>query len=152
VFRIWHEQEDVNFNQRQVELCGNVFLDALLGDMLCITKQGDKNPTTPPDKARTLFTHWRFRHNWRDLSGSQASTVIPLAPDDQKLDTQIFLSRDPNHPDFMRPAPASQLAREGAGHDAFWLPDYAGAMPPKGVAPWDWEMTWNARMRTSREH
>ena len=36
----------------------------------------------------------------------------------------------------------------GAGAEGPWLPTYVGAVPPKGVEPWDWSVTWNARMRT----
>jgi hypothetical protein len=47
-----------------------------------------------------------------------------------------------------RPIKDKQLAKSGTGGD---LPTYVGALPPEGVQAWDWQKTWNARMRKSPE-
>ena len=82
----------------------------------------------------------RFHHNWRDLSGS--GLRVPRAPDDQLLKGGYLASRNPKDADYLRPGTGSPLATGGAGND---LPRYVGALPPAGVAPWDWERTWKVR-------
>jgi len=64
--------------------------------------------------------------------------MLPLAPGDQKLEKIDLISRDRSHVDFMRPTAESNLGKQGAGKDDPSLPTYIGAVPPKGVSPWDW--------------
>src|SRR5262249_23663582 len=52
------------------------------------------------------------------------------------------LSRKPDAPDYLRPNADAPLATAGAGTTDPSLPRYVGALPPKGVEPWDWERTW----------
>src|SRR5262249_1627632 len=47
-------------------------------------------------------------------------------------------------PNFLRPNKGSELATEGAGKVDPSLPSYIGAVPPEGVAAWDWSRTWLA--------
>src|SRR5262249_41833790 len=49
---------------------------------------------------------------------------------------------DASHPNFLRPAADSPLVKHGAGNDDPSLPSYVGALPPEGVAPWNWDRTW----------
>ena len=90
---------------------------------------------------------WRlFAQNWRDMSGSIEAVMLPLATGNFRLDKVELVSRDRLHPDFLRPKPDSPLARDSAGKTDPSLPTYVGAVPPKGVATWDWDKTWKARV------
>jgi hypothetical protein len=130
--------------ERQVEIANNVLIASDNSDMACIL--GVKGSEALPDFAKELAERWRFMRNWRDLTGGDAHLQIPLAPTDERLQMPDGLSRDPSNPDFLRPAADSPLANGGAGGD---LPKYVGAVPPKGVEPWDWQKVWDTRMRTS---
>jgi hypothetical protein len=102
-------------------------------------------------KDRAVMRGWQIRQNVRRTKVvSQADPGfkewIP-ATNDGLVDRIEFLSPDPAHADFFRPADYSAVAKGGAGPDGPWLPSYVGAVPPRGAEPWDWELTWNARMR-----
>jgi hypothetical protein len=94
---------------------------------------------------------WHFLRNWRDLSGSEASSILPLAPGDRHLKTLKFVSPKASDADYLRPLPDSPLATGGAGAFDPSLPLYVGAVPPRGVAPWDWERTWRMRLRQATQ-
>jgi nitrous oxidase accessory protein NosD len=128
----------------QVEVRNNLCFDASGADMAFIVLVAQA-AVSSAERGRSLVDLWRFAQNWRDLSGS--SGILPLAREDQKVEKLTLLSRDPNDPNFLRPASDSPLATGGAGQEGPWLPTYVGAVPPKGVEPWDWSVTWNARMR-----
>jgi len=93
-----------------------------------------------------LFEAWRCDHNHRDLSGSGTPFVIPLGSKDAKLQMAQIMGFDAAQPDRVRPVKDSSLAKDGAGKDDPSLPVYVGALPPEGVAPWDWDRTWRARV------
>jgi hypothetical protein len=93
---------------------------------------------------------WQFSHNWREggAPGPREElrrAWIPPSSTDVLRERIALLSTDPQDPHFLQPAKDSPLATGGAGGD---LPAYVGAVPPEGVAPWDWDKTWKARVRT----
>jgi hypothetical protein len=98
-----------------------------------------------PASSEQLGGLWDFKCNWRDLAGTSPSIAMPLASADRKLEAAQFESRDPSSPDYLRPIPDSPLASAGAGNEDPSLPSYVGAVPPKGVDPWDWRKTWDSR-------
>jgi serine/threonine protein kinase len=143
-FRYWLSAKPTfTVPERQVELANNLLFSSDKGDLACI--YGATGTEALPDFAKELTQRWRFTRNWRDLGGGQAHLLIPLAPTDERLRMPGGLSRDPSDPAFLRPGADSPLAKGGAGGD---LPSYVGAMPPKGVQPWDWQKVWDARART----
>jgi hypothetical protein len=111
-------------------------------------RNGVGNPS--PALADKLAGTWRFEGNWRDLGGTQLPALLPLSRGDRKAERLKFLSTNPSQADFMRPPTDSPLASGGLGAKGPWLPDYAGALPPKGASPWDWGLTWRARLIKSR--
>jgi serine/threonine protein kinase len=131
---------------KQIALQNNLFFGGVDGDMVFALGKGAA--AAGPGDGQLLLRNWTFDHNWRDLQGSEEQAIVPIAPADKRIDEEVAaLSRDPNHPDFLRPTPASSLATGGAGGD---LPAYVGAVPPEG-APWDWDKTWKARATTAAE-
>jgi len=104
------------------------------------------NDITFVGKDRSVLDQVRFDHNWRQVRlaapGSAEAAGLIGAANDQIRDKIELLSTDPKSPDFLRPAADSPLATGGAGKDDPSLPLYVGAVPPKGVDPWDWNATW----------
>jgi hypothetical protein len=141
-FRVWDNEPFETHSQGQVEVCNNVLLDAIDVDMGYY--QAPKGGKTIPGDGQALLKLWRFDRNWRDLSGQESDKAIPLAPNDKKLAGNALLARESSHKDYLRPAKESPLVTAGAGGD---LPSYAGAVPPEGIAPWDWDKTWEARVK-----
>jgi hypothetical protein len=92
--------------------------------------------------SQKFLDFWRFGQNFRDLAEAKEG-ILPLAKDDRKLDPSWLISSIATDPDFLRPKTGLPLAKGGAGGD---LPTYVGALPPEGIAAWDWQKTWNARM------
>src|SRR5207248_737138 len=92
---------------------------------------------------------WRFSYNWREIAPPKADSpyLAFWIPDCLHDRLQVSIdagSRTPGTPDFLRPPKDSPRANGGAGVDDGALPAYVGAVPPEGVAPWDWEKTWKA--------
>jgi serine/threonine protein kinase len=144
-FRYWLSAKPTfTVPERQVELANNLLFASDHGDLICILGPTGLEPL--PDFAKELVERWRFTRNWRDLGGIAGHLRIPLAPTDERLPMPVGLSRDRSDPAFLRPAADSALAKGGAGGD---LPTYAGAVPPEGVEPWDWQKTWDARAAKS---
>ena len=94
----------------------------------------------------TILDTWRVSQNWR-----QVRIAAQTAPDargwirfgeDTILEQIEILSAQAGNVDFLRPPKGSTLGTAGAGGD---LPEYVGAVPPEGVDPWDWDITWQAR-------
>jgi hypothetical protein len=103
-----------------------------------------------PTETEKLLELWQFSHNWRETVPPQANTPealgwIPRAQRDVLQESIEVLSREPAHPDFLRPPGGSKLATEGAGNEIEELPPYVGAIPPPEVPPWNWQRTWDAR-------
>jgi hypothetical protein len=142
-FRIWNDLPHKPPRPGQAELCGNLFFDGARADMGYLLHEGAGQ--AHPGDSPALFRAWRFARNWRDMAGSDAGHSMPLAPADKQFERIELLSRDPSHPDFLRPKPDSFLAKEGPGTEDPSLPRYVGAVPPKGVEPWNWDRTWRSR-------
>jgi hypothetical protein len=144
-WRVWLTGEGETPPPGQVTLAGNLFFEADAADMGCLLmKPGE--PAAQPGPIKALAAAWHFRRNARDLSGPRGDFRFPLAPGDRELKGLPLVWRDPASPDYLRPRADSLLAKEGPGVDDPSLPPYVGAVPPKGVKPWDWERTWRSRM------
>ena len=129
----------------QTELSGNLLLEAQSGDVVrtVVSRTDGYQPVIDTEMIDT----WRIRSNWRDLSGS-SSIILPLVDGAfYKLPPSSFVSTDSRDPNYMHPKKDSPLATGGAGGD---LPTYAGAIPPEGVEPWDWDITWRSRANARR--
>jgi serine/threonine protein kinase len=95
----------------------------------------------------SLHALWQFSHNWREGKAlapneEMGRAWIPPSSTDELRERIDLLSTDPKDPHFLQPAKDSPLATGGAGGD---LPAYVGAVPPEGVALWDWDRTWKAQ-------
>ena len=124
-----------------------MFFNGEDGDLLFILAENNR-PVGPGDLT-ALTKLWRFRCNCRDASGQEVAFKVPILSEDKLLEKADLLSRTPNHADFLRPREGSALAKEGAGRTDPSLPIYIGAVPPKGVEPWNWDRTWRARFTRS---
>jgi hypothetical protein len=115
--------------------------------------RGSFRGNKPGDMQALLKSpEWCFSHNWREIApprpGTFAADVwIPARPNDRLQVPLEVRSREPGHPNFLRPPKDSPLANGGAGVDDPALPRYVGAVPPEGVPPWDWDKTWKALVR-----
>src|SRR5262249_6390990 len=107
--------------------------------------------TQLPGDGKALLKLWRFHHNRRDYSGVNRAVAIPPGSDESPLKPDDLLTRDAKDPDRIRPGNDSPLATQGAGMKDGSLPNYIGALPPEGIAAWDWDRTWHARAPRSAE-
>jgi serine/threonine protein kinase len=150
LIRIWDTDpfEDLG-SGGQVEVRNNLIVGPEWADIVFV-RQGSSASGSYDDGAH-FNTLWDFQCNWRDLAGANPGIALPLAASDRKLALVKFVSRDPSSPDFLRPLADSPLATEGAGKEDPSLPTYVGAVPPKGVEPWDWDKTWKARAKGGAE-
>jgi hypothetical protein len=146
-FRLWNNDPDERPRRGQVLLFNNLFFDGQEGDLLAIVHRPGGRGDAAPENARAATARWRFECNWRDTVGVVVGGRFPLAPGDKRLESLRFVSRDPQNPAFMRPATREKWALQGAGRFDPTLPRYVGAVPPRGVEPWDWNVTWRAWMR-----
>jgi hypothetical protein len=153
-FRLWHNSPDERPVRGQAAFYNNLFIEARESDLNAVAEGGPKagaprpGGAAVPQSANAAVALWGFANNRRDYSGLRPLGRFPLAPGDNRLiDKPRFVSRDPKDPGFMCPAPREKWALEGAGQLDPTLPRYVGAVPPRGVEPWDWNITWRARMR-----
>src|SRR5262249_29776774 len=107
---------------------------------------GDGKSLIAGDASR-LSKSFRFDHNWRESRRPEETDPafrgwIPPGEKDVLRERIDGLPRTPGRPDFLRPGKDSPLATAGAGREDPSLPAYVGAVPPEGVAPWDWQRTW----------
>jgi nitrous oxidase accessory protein NosD len=149
-FRLWHNDPQARPRRGQVALCNNLLLEARRADFVAVTLSKLAEPIPVPESARAAVRLWDFQCNCRHLTGIDLGVRFPLAPGDQWLDAPRFASREPNDRRFLRPAAGEKWALQGAGRYDPTLPRYVGAVPPPGVEPWDWSVTWRARMRKGR--
>jgi tRNA A-37 threonylcarbamoyl transferase component Bud32 len=131
-----------------------VFATLFPADMVLSKRpRGDHNaPAQDGDLNGLLHSpEWLFSHNWREVDEQTGARVpgrwIPYSLTDHPLKPDMVLSLESGDPNFLRPAKDSPLATGGAGVTDPTLPAYVGAVPPEGVAPWDWERTWRALAR-----
>ena len=142
--RVWNNASYDEPIQGKVELRNNLLFGCNRADIGFVIQPKASDPTVGDREA--LIKRWLFAQNWRDMSGSIEAVMLPLATGNFRLDKVELVSRDRLHPDFLRPKPDSPLARDSAGKTDPSLPTYVGAVPPKGVATWDWDKTWKARV------
>jgi hypothetical protein len=144
-FRVWHDVK-AEAGAGQVTLAGNIFFNANRGaDVSCFESTGTNMGLASNELAQSVARAWRFAGNWRDLSSTLTEGMVPLTSDDHKFDTPAFVSRQPDHADFMRPtADFFKLVQSKRVLTSPRLPPYAGAVPPAGVEPWDWQTSWQS--------
>jgi hypothetical protein len=150
--RVWDDHaKGKAFRQcKNIRIQNNLVLEPELSADLFFRDhtRGDMNQVRPPDLASLLESReWRFSHNWREIDPLKpdsrfSGAWIPRCHQDQLRIPINVLSRQPGAADFLRPPKDSPLAKAGVGVDDPAMPAYVGAVPPEGVAPWDWEKTW----------
>ncbi len=145
--RVWHNPPFLPFEKDQVLLANNLLLAAESGDMLYFRSENDlkfEKKSGKTAESAFLLDLWTFKRNARDLVGTEQKTMLPLAKEDRKITQNDLESRQAGAANFLRPKATSLLASGGAGKDDPSLPAYIGAVPPPGVAAWDWDRTWKA--------
>jgi hypothetical protein len=155
--RIWDDHgKGMEFLKcKNVRIQNNLILDPPSPDDMLFRDhiRGQPNSGRPGDLPRLLNSpEWRFSNNWREVdpakAAARASKVwIPPRPGDRLQVPIPILSRTSDDPNFLRPPKGSPLGKAGAGTTDPALPAYVGAVPPEGVAPWDWDKTWKAMTR-----
>jgi len=142
--RIWDNSPYESFTSGQVQISNNL-LQSTVGNMRFVLFGSGKNSA---GDGPSLLKFWRIDHNLLSYTNvAQQPGNIPVAPGDKTFSEIRTASLDPNSPDFLRPKKKFPLANGGAGGD---LPKYAGAVPPAGTKPWDWNVTWRSRMMRAK--
>jgi serine/threonine protein kinase len=136
------------YSTGQVRMYANLLFNGARSDMMFVRRRADGRDELAD--SRPLLNAWRFARNWRDLSGQDAALAFPLAAEDRKLDQLPILSVDPLNSDFMRLRADSPPATGGMGRVDPAFPGYVGAVPPRGIEPWDWDRTWRTRLATKK--
>ena len=142
-FRILSTNKGRLYRKDQLMVVANIFLRASGADLG--TQAVDGGKFGPDGNAEVLNQLWHFHQNWRDRSGARTDLMVPLAPDDHHLRVTDLASTSPDEMKRIRPVKEQPLATGGAGPADPYLPPYAGALPPEGVEPWDWTVTWRQR-------
>jgi hypothetical protein len=121
--------------------------------MIFLDSGRDPNNAKGPGPGESLHRVWQMDCNWRETAVPDAANTdfdfrgwIPPTARDVRQEHIDGVGRDPEKPDFLRPASQSPLTMEGAGKTDPKLPAYIGALPALGVPEWDWERTWRAFM------
>jgi hypothetical protein len=143
-FRLFENNTPKKHVVGQVEFLNNLLFNCSVIDAAYVVNRGE-NASEAGD-PQELVKAWKFRGNARDLSGSRIVLQIPQTDADRRLAEADLVSTDTQTLERIRPVPGSPLATFGSGSDPA-LPAYVGAMPPEGVAPWDWERTWRLWMK-----
>ena len=138
---------DTAVKGERIQFSSNLILGAVRPDMVFIHNSGSADGPFNPGDGRQVLNVWQVSHNWREVRVPAGKSLpeqswVPPGPADVRLDRIEVLSGDPKDADFLRPAKDSPLAVGGVGGD---LPTYVGAVPPAGVAAWDWDETWTSR-------
>jgi hypothetical protein len=143
---------------RDVRLCNNLVLGALQPDILFLKWSGQVNDEPSAGDGARVAKHWQVDHNWREVKPPAEGTDDRKAwvpPDPKKGDVRLDeikdINRGPKSPDYLRPDRKALLATAGAGKEDPSLPSYVGALPPKGIDPWDWDRTWRARVKKGED-
>ncbi len=146
--RIWDDPPLVPHDKRHVEAYQNLLADGASADFACWCGRPESRGVYGDIEG--VAKAWRCAGNFRDLRGTEQGSQVPLAGGDHSISAAALPSFDPSAKEFLRPAAGSPLARVPVS-TGLSLPTYAGAMPPSGVAPWDWGITWRAWMRQGRK-
>ncbi len=140
-FRLFEYSMAKQHAEGQVKIANNLFFGSSYDDAAYFIAEKDGQL---PGNMENLLATWSFRGNARDMSGTEASLQIPMSKWDRMLGKADLLSTKGENPERIRPAQSSPLAVFGVG-GGVGLPAYVGAMPPEGVALWDWDRTWRTR-------
>src|SRR5207244_4448567 len=119
-FRLW----DSAVKGKDVRVCNNLVLGVGGLDMQWVDAIDHDNRRGPGDGA-AVAKAYDFSHNWREgrrPAEANAKAWVPPGPKDVLTDKIDGVSRDPNSPDFLRPAKDSPLATAGAGNEDPSLP------------------------------
>jgi hypothetical protein len=112
----WLDRGDSVTAQQGITFCNNLILGP--GQLAASARLAE------------LAGSWSFRHNiWEAGSPEDESVISSIAQPAAKVG---LLSRDPAHPDFLRPSADSPLGDAGLGEP---LPAYVGALPPRKQQP-----------------
>jgi nitrous oxidase accessory protein NosD len=126
----------------RIAVRNNLFL-ACQSDLVFFDSGGTRDKTQGDGDGAALLEVWQIDHNAREADPStQGKGWIPAGTGDVVRPHLDGVSRKPDAPDYLRPDADSPLATAGAGTADPSLPRYVGALPPRGVEPWDWERTW----------
>ena len=147
---IWDDKmKDKEFLKcKNIRIQNNLVLGPILKTDFCLRdhRRGDLAKKAPGDLASLLNSaDWRFSHNWREGEEPNPASGenlfwIPPSKSNKLQKTIEVMSRAQGDLDFLRPAADSPLATGGVGDadPVLPLPRYVGAVPPKGMDPWDW--------------
>ena len=143
--RLWDDRVIAS----DLQVRNNLVLAPVVTDFAFVDSGGTEETIRGPGDVAKLRKTWTFTENWREIrppegTGLEVKAWISPAKSSVVQDAIKVLSRDPTNPDFLCPPANSKLATEGCGRTDPALPNYVGAVPPKGVVPWDWGRTWRA--------
>jgi nitrous oxidase accessory protein NosD len=137
-FRLW----DRGVHGRHVRIRNNLFLASHHMDMQAVEGENETEFANLRNGAAAAQAY-QIDYNWRESAvHTDAKDWIPPSAKDVCQVKIEGVNRDPKSPAFLLPAKDSPLATEGAGNEDPSLPRYVGALPPEGVAAWDWDRTW----------
>ena len=147
-FRVW----DDAVKGDQIAFLNNLHLQTSGPDMIYIDSGGDQVKPRGPGNSDELLKRWHVAYNWREVKPPTGDSLfekswIPGALKDTLADEIPVMARGLDQADFLRPKEDSPLAKDGAGKDDLTLPIYVGAVPPKDVPTWNWNHTWDMRVR-----
>jgi serine/threonine protein kinase len=134
--RIWMNTADLP-KPGQVAVSGNVLSACSDGDINCMRGKAGGMPDLWPEGIAAITSGWRFAGNWRDPRGIALEYRIAVSKLDRQLGNLGFVSVDPAAAAFLRPTP--ELYEAMAPLAPPGRPRYAGAVPPPGEEPWDWQ-------------
>lgn len=150
-FVIW----DTKLQGKDLSFCHNLILSSRQTDMAYV--YGSLNEDLPSKANDGNLIHkskiWKLYGNWREGKKPTGKTVweyswIPPGKGSVLKEKIDILSRNPAAANFLRPAKDSKLATAAKSDES--LPSYIGAVPPEGVEPWNWNNTWQMRMKKKK--
>jgi hypothetical protein len=144
LFRVWDNPPHKEIEKGAVQVRSNIAAGAQDADFTYMLGNERGDPVTKVSGDQ-VFSHWLFRDNLRDRSGS--TYRLETAPGDQVDRKGASVGRDPGAADFLQPLESVLLVPKEFPQDAPQLPPYIGAVAPKGTKSWDWDVTWRSRTR-----
>src|SRR5262249_3778663 len=103
--RVWDNTPHKELRKGQVEFRNNLLFDLVHSDISFWLGGQGVTGSASRDRGTRAASLWRFGQNWRDLPPDEV--LVPLDPQDRKLDKLELLSQEPSNEDFVRPAPGS---------------------------------------------
>ncbi len=146
-FRLWEKQ----FMPAQAKVVANVSVRTQLADWETIVGSSLEVIDAPGDAAAYL-REWTFANNFREgvpppKDAPRYRGWFPPSPTCTLQEKIELLSLDSQSEDYLRPAVDSPIASGGMGGE---FPAYAGAVPPEGAEPFDWEQAFARAVVFSR--